>query len=571
MRIRSIAAVTFALTATAVVAPAPSNASAPGTTTLVSRATGISGAKGDGLSRRPTISADGRFIVFESHSTNLDPDDTDSTSDIFLRDRTTGATSLVSRATGAAGAKGNAASAAPAISADGRRVAFTTAASNLDPVDVDAINDVYVRDLATSTTTLASRATGPTGPKSSGNSANVALSADGTRVLFTTDASLEMTDVGTRPDAYVRDLTESTTSLVTRATGAESRSSGGIGVGISDDGRYVGFSSSSRDLDPADVDGLSDIYVRDLDASTTTLVSRATGAAGAKSNGRSFGGELSGDGRLVVFESLGSNLDLADPDTNRDVYVRDLAAGTTTLLSRASGANGAKGNGASSTAEISADGTVVAFSSGSTNLEPTDDDGTVDVFARDLVSGITTLVSVASAGGAKGNDTSGLLRIALSGEGRSVVFDSLASNLDPADQDALPDIFVHAPAPLELTGVHPPTLRRGSTGIVAITGRGFVPTSEVSFGPGVNVETAVFVSAERLDVTIAVARQAEPGGRSVTVTNPAGDAASGDLFAVVACAQPHGGEPPGSSGGRPTCGQRPSGTAGAAPWAGRRT
>src|SRR5262249_10887083 len=132
---------------------------------LVSRATGIAGAKENGTSFHPSISADGRFVAFVSSASNLDPADGDTTADVFVRDLQTDTTTLVSRASGAAGAKGNSDSNSPSISADGRFVAFVSFATNLDPRDGDLGGDVFVRDLQTNTTTLVSRAGGAAGAK----------------------------------------------------------------------------------------------------------------------------------------------------------------------------------------------------------------------------------------------------------------------------------------------------------------------------------------------------------------------------------------------------------------------
>src|SRR5262249_54760757 len=234
---------------------------------------------------------------------------------------------LVSRATGATGAKANAFSFHSWISADGRFVAFDSDATNLDPADGDAIRDVFARNVQSNTTTLVSRATGAAGAK--GNALSV-------------DAS------------------------------------------VSADGQFVAFDSRASNLDPADPDGNTDVFVRDVQANTTRLVSRASGASGAKGNSLSFSDAISADGRFVAFESTASNLTPDDGDRINDVFVRDLQANTTTLVSRATGLEGAKGNDQSGTPAISADGRFVAFTSFASNLDPTDRDGNQDVFVRDL-------------------------------------------------------------------------------------------------------------------------------------------------------------------------------------------
>ncbi|MGH9153161.1 MAG: hypothetical protein ACRD03_12355 [Acidimicrobiales bacterium] len=214
------------------------------------------------------------------------------------------------------------------------------------------------------------------------------------------------------------------------------------------------------------------------------------------------------------------------------MYVRDLAAGTTTLVTRATGAFGAKSLGPTYSAAISADGRRVAFTTAANNLDPADPYGFRDVYVRDLVAETTTLASRATgATGAKGSDyTNG--DPSLSGDGRYVSFATYA-RLDPADQDDAIDSYVRTLALPQVTAVDPPTIRRGVTRTVTVTGSDFTATPEVAFGPGVSVTKVVLVSSGRLDVTVTVAADAALGPRSVTVVNPAGDATVGQGFAVA--------------------------------------
>jgi hypothetical protein len=163
------------------------------------------GPKGNGDSYADSVSADGRFVVFDSAATNLSPDDSDGFTDVYVRDLQTNTTTLVSRAGGVSGAKGNGNSGAPAISADGRFVAFTSDATNLSPDDGDTTSDVYVRDLQTNTTTLVSRASGVAGAKGRLSFAP-AISADGRFVAFYSFTRLSPDDGDGIWDVYVRDL-----------------------------------------------------------------------------------------------------------------------------------------------------------------------------------------------------------------------------------------------------------------------------------------------------------------------------------------------------------------------------
>jgi Tol biopolymer transport system component len=516
--------------------PSPAGALGAPTTSLESRAPGLAGAKANGSTGNTSISADGRFVAFQSSATNLSPADGDTTVDIFVRDRRTGANTLVSRATGATGAKGNQTSDDPAISADGRWVAFRSRATTLDPADADDNADIYVRDLVANKTTLVSRATGAAGVKSDFGGDNPTISGDGRMVSFVSQATnIDPADTHSAHDVYVRDVVANTTSLVSRAAGANgAKGNGGGGSGaISADGRRVAFISTSTNIHPADTDTWEDVYVRDLVANTLTLASRGNGVSGTKANDMSFLDRraLSADGTRVAFATFATNLHPFDADAVSDVYVRDLVAGTTTLATRTSGPHGGKALGPTYQAAISADGRRVAFTSAA-NLDPADTDGFRDVYVRDLVADTTVLASRATgASGAKGSDdTNG--PPSLSGDGRYVSFGTFA-RLDPADQDDAIDSYVRTLALPEVTGVAPPTLRRGETRTVTVTGSDFTATPEVAFGAGVSVTKVSLVSSGRLDVTVAVAPDAAFGARSVAVTNPAGDATVGQGFSVA--------------------------------------
>jgi Tol biopolymer transport system component len=348
------------------------------TTTLVSRASGASGAPAKGSSLDAAISANGQFVAFDSDASNLNPDDRDRSVDVYVRDLVAKTTTLVSRADGRAGAKANSGNSAyPAISANGRFVAFVSRASNLTADDPDDLQDVFLRDRATGTTTLASR--DPTGAKCSlpglltpqlqGPDYRPSVSADGRFVAFfcylpgKPDGG---TDPGSSPQLFVRDMRLGTTTLVSRSDGPEGApgSPAAKAPGISEDGRLVAFAGSGL-LTP----DASGVFVRNLDAASTTLVSRPTGADRTTAEGTSYGGSLSADGSLVAFYSNVDNL-TADHlnSTSDDVYVRDQALATTMLVSRASGTHGATGNGDSYDPSISADGHFVAFGSLSTDL-----------------------------------------------------------------------------------------------------------------------------------------------------------------------------------------------------------
>jgi hypothetical protein len=208
-----------------------------------------------------------------------------------------------------------------------------------------------------------------------------------------------------------------------------------IDASLSADGSKVAFMSRATNLDPADNDTLRDIYVKVLATGDITLAS--TSDTGVKGNHHSFGPSISRDGTKVAFYSRASNLDPADAEGTHDVYVKDLLTGDITLVSTSD--TGVKGNGSSLDPSLSDDGTRVAFWSVATNLDPGDTVGFNDVYVKDLSSGDITLASTSDTG-VKGDSDSDLP--ALSADGMTVAFDSRATNFDPADTSTDHDIYV---------------------------------------------------------------------------------------------------------------------------------
>jgi Tol biopolymer transport system component len=373
-----------ALLGAALLAPAGAAYAATHDTTLVSRAAG--GAKANDGSGYGAVSNDGRYVAFWSEATNLSPDDGDPDFDLYRRDRAKDTTVLVSRASGADGPKATGLyHGGPAISADGRAIAFMSDAQNLTKDDRDDLTDVFVRDVESSETTLVSRASGAAGAKSNQPSAwTIAISPDGRFVAFATSGSNLAPEQPTVTQVYLRDRQTETTTLVSRATGAGAPA--GLSAGfpaISTGGRYVAFATRAK-LGPDDHDTRWDVYVRDLARATTALVSRASGKTGADGGGDSRDPAISADGRFVAFSSTAMNLSAADGDASPHVYVRDRGTSTTTLVSRATGAAGAAGDSYSYDPAISGDGRRVAFSSDATNLSVADATPDGDTYAREL-------------------------------------------------------------------------------------------------------------------------------------------------------------------------------------------
>jgi Tol biopolymer transport system component len=356
-----------------------------GAFTLVSRADGPDGGPAvgsyelDGGSFLPSISADGRVVAFESTADNFSEIDDDSMKNLFVRDLTSGTTTLVNRADGVNGAAADAPSDLGSISADGRFVAFSSEADNLTP---ERAPGVFVRDLQLGTTTLVSRATGVDGAPAGGVAA--AISANGRFAVFSSSSDhLSQSDDDDRSDVFARDLWSNTTTLVSRANGLGGAAANDDSTfsAISRDGRFVAFQSDASNLSVADDDAVPDVFVRDLKLGTTKLVSRADGIIGAAAHGDSILPSISDNGRFVAFQSSASGLSPIADHPGIDVFVRDVELGTTTLVNQA---NGVAGNGeALRSFDIAGGGRFVAFMSRATNLSPADDDPLFDLYRFD--------------------------------------------------------------------------------------------------------------------------------------------------------------------------------------------
>lgn len=371
--------------------------------------------------------------MFTSRWPHLVPGDTNGETDVFVRDRKTDTTRRISVATG--GAQGNRESVQPAISADGRYVAFTSGASNLVPGDTNRRLDVFVRDRVAHVTRRVSLATG--GGQANSDSNLPAISANGRYVAFISTASdLVARDTNGQYDVFVRNRTKKVTRRVSVGTGEEQSDGDSFRVDISADGHYVVFTSYASNLVPSDtVDNNEDVFLRDRVAHRTRLVSRDRDG-GVDATGSSKAGVVSGHGRFVAFESDASNLVNGDTNGRSDVFLRDMAKNITKRMSV--GAGGAQGNQPSTEPDISANGRYVAFTSDASNLV-TGDTGRSDVFVRDRATRETSRVSVTNAG-AQANR--GSYYPAVTAHGRYVAFTSTASNLVAGDTNGEPDVFV---------------------------------------------------------------------------------------------------------------------------------
>lgn len=409
------------------------------------------------LNNALSISANGRYVAFVSEATNLTPNDKNNASDVFVRDRLTGQTILVSvnaAGTGTADQFSN----APAITRDGRFVVFISAASNLVTDDAALLihEDVYIRDLQLGTTKLVSRNFAGTqrGNQSSGPFDPLGVSDDGRYVVFTSFATdlTALPDNNNQEDVFVRDLQTNTTKLVSvnkDGTGPGNNVSS-VGV-ITPDGRFVAFISEARDLTAIDTP-FRQLFIRDLQTNTTKLVTPNFSGTGASSGGVDPGGErnlaISDDGRFVAFVSESANLVPNDTSSTRKVFVRDNQLEKTILVSVTKDELPPT-TGNSGRFAMTPDGRYITFVSACDTLVNNDSNQQQDVFVRDLQTNTTTLISVNQSGVAGGNGqadsffTSFFVRPSISDGGRYISFASSAANLTSTpDANSSLDIFV---------------------------------------------------------------------------------------------------------------------------------
>jgi Tol biopolymer transport system component len=358
-----------------------------------------------GSSSVSSLSADGRFLVFLSNAPNLAPGQVDLNlaDDVFLYDRVAGTVTLVSRTADSSNCAADAASESPVISADGRWVAFVSAAQDLiQPRDPGTTRDVFLYDRTTGATTLVSRSKASRAIPANGKSSQPVLSADGRYLAFTSEA----------------------TDLVERGT---------------------------------DANQASDVFRYDRKSGRTTLVSHAGSRSG---NAESFSPAISADGRAVAFVSRAGNLvnGQTGPAAG-NVFVYDAFAGTNVLVSHRGNSTTAGGDQDSRMPLLSANGAFVVYLSGATNLVAgqTDENSTDDVFLFNRSTGATTLVSHAFDSPVRTADEVSF-DPAISADGGSVAFGSQAGDLVPdTNSFGFDDVFLFEPKSGKVTEVRPQT------------------------------------------------------------------------------------------------------------------
>jgi Tol biopolymer transport system component len=358
------------------------------------------GAEVNSDSDAPAISGDGRYVAFESVGAYT-PGDAGMDGDVFVRDLQTGKTVRASVKSNGAEVNSADGSEGASISADGRFVAFTSDAA-LSPGDTNGALDVYVHDFKTGTTRRMSLTSG--GAQVIADSENASISADGRYVAFQSDGALTPGDTNGVTDVYVRDRSTGKTTRASLRAGLAQPTEDSTDPSISGDGRYVAFVTPDGHMTAQPDYGNSpllddDVFVRDMTNHTTKRVSLESNGTEADPNAQvaSRDPAISANGNFVTFISQGKFVP-ADTNNVGDVYIHSLTTNNTSLVSvKSNGTVGTGDSGVAAPAVLSSNGRYVAFESNA-DLVPGDGNGYRDVYLRDRTTGTTKLVSVKSNG-----------------------------------------------------------------------------------------------------------------------------------------------------------------------------
>lgn len=378
-----------------------------------------------------TMSEDGRIATFYSYASNLSPEDTDTTKDVYVYDLDSDTTELISKSTG--GVKGNSHSMYPSVSPDGRYIVFESSANNLVSNDTNGKSDIFIHDRQTGGTTLISVTSD--GLQANDHSLTASVSSDGERVVFDSAATnLVPGDGNGRSDVFVRDIDSGTTERISVSASGNEGNAASFWSHISADGGHVAYISYATNLVAGDTGG-AHVFVRDLTTGTTVRASVASD--GTEANSSSDEPMLSGDGRYVVFESWASNLTGGASGSNAGLFVRDLKDSVTEAIPLSKVDGGSAGGYEPS---ISVGGRYVAFETPDP-LASGDNNNRSDVYVYDRQTLSTTRSSV----GTQGQDTNQSSWYPfISGDGTRVQYGSPASNLVCGDDAYQDDMFVSA-------------------------------------------------------------------------------------------------------------------------------
>ena len=435
-------------TACSILVGGSTDASLTGVTTRVS--VDNDGNEGNNGSWDPAISGDGRYVAFASAASNLVAADSNGDADVFVHDRLTNENTRIS--VDSSGGQANGDSWGAAITPDGRYVAFVSSATNLVPGDTNNFCPDYQGhyDVNCDDVFVHDRITGQTQMVSVA-SGGVQANHDSTSGDISADGRyvVFMSGASNLPGGgiYVHDrVTGNTEPAGVNSAGVPANDQTNRPA-ISANGRFVAFSSGAWNLVTGDTNNAYDVFVHDRETGATTRES--VDSAGNQGSAGSESGAISSDGRYVLFTSDASNLVVGDTNGYTDVFVRDRQTGATTRVSVDSTGNQA--NGDSISASISADGRFVAFYSYASDLVPNDSNNLSDLFLHDRNAAQTIRVSVNSVGEQGNGSSYDCYGECISDDDRYVAFGSYASNLVSGDTNGHEDVFVFErgePAPV---------------------------------------------------------------------------------------------------------------------------
>jgi Tol biopolymer transport system component len=392
------------------------------------------GMSGNSHSHSPAISADGRYIAFQSDANNLVPNDNNSFTDIFLYERFTKHIKRVSVSSN--GTEANFVSFFPALSANGRYIVFQSDAYNLVQNDTNNTTDIFIHDREMASTQLVSM--NSKNELGNSTSSEPSISAEGRYIAFHSYATnLVKGDTNKRVDVFVQDRqTREVTRVSVTSEGKEAEGAS-FGAMISANGRYVVFTSDVTHFVNGDTNQATDVFVHDRATGVTQCVS--VNSAGELGNADSFDPVVSAAGRYVAFGSRATNLVPDDTNEVEDIFLHDRETGETVRVSLDS--SGQQAESASFDAALSAEGRYVLFNSDADNLIPDDDNHTTDVLSYDRETGQVRRFSLASQFYPEQRASN--YSSAISQNGRWVVFESQAWNLVGNDFNEASDIFLY--------------------------------------------------------------------------------------------------------------------------------
>jgi Tol biopolymer transport system component len=444
-----------------------------------------------------TTTADGRFIAFTSLADNLTPNDNNNASDIFFYN---GESGTITRISVGPNGEGNEDSFHPALSADGRFVAFASAANNFVDNDNNGVSDIFLYDMTNGSLRLISGGNGQSG---NGASRSPAISADGRYVAFRSEATnLVANDNNNAADIFLFDRQTETIARVSVSDSGAEANGESHSPAISGDGRYVVFVSGATNLTAANSGHVENVYLRDRQAGTTRLIS--VGLNGQTADNHSATPTISQDGRTIAFQSSAGNLIENDHNNAADVFVYQLETGRITAVSVNN--YGHLGNRSSGYPTLSADGRFVAFASFATNFSPISQFGFSNIYLHDRRQGVTEQISRSH----DGQDADGSsVGATLSADGRYVLFDSVAANLLPSPDNGRVDVFRFDRMPETELTVNARSGQQGSYFI--LRGENFPPLETVKLFANGHLLGSIPVAADgRLEVTLD-SGQANPG------------------------------------------------------------